>query len=151
MEGDFDNASPLLYGGEVYLKCAHAGGVLAGQWTSPIIDLGASAEYLLYALNDINVTGQGLLWRDKLPSPVKWSEVDVANKRWREIFELSAAPSVEMECDYGLYAVSESTLFKLEILAGIVTGRYYQLKVNLTDPQSEVYALVEGPNLKFAQ
>jgi hypothetical protein len=152
LEGDFtNNMRPVLYAGDAYIKCSHTGGVFTGQWLSPMIDLGASDTYLLYSLSDIAIVGQGTMWSNQLPSPVKWNEVGVTTKKWREIFELSAAPKVEMSLDYGPDESLVNNLSRLEILGGIVSGRYYRLKIDIEDPQSQVFAYVEGPNLKFTQ
>jgi len=152
LEGDFsDNVSPVLYAGDAYIKCNHVGQDYTGSWLSPIIDLGASEKYLVYSINDIIITGEGTLWSDQLPAPVKWSEVGVTTKKWREIFELSAAPKVEMSLSYGPDITVVNSVSRLEILACIIIGRYYQFRIDIEDPQSEVYVYVEGPNLKFTQ
>jgi hypothetical protein len=152
IEGDFsDNMAPILYTGDAYIKCLHTGDDLNGIWYSPEIDLASSDKYLVYAISDIVITGQGTLWKNQLPDPKKWSTVGVTTKKWREIFELSSAPSVEMTLDYGTASPPVNSVSRLEILAVIVTGRYYQLRIEITDPQSQVFAYVEGPNLKFAQ
>ena len=152
LEGNFtDNTSPILYGGDAYIKCSHVGGVLSGSWLSPIIDLGASAKYLVYSLNDIVIAGQGTTWKNQLPAPVKWSGVGAEIRKWRQIFELSSAPKVEMSINYGPDPSLVNSTSRLEILGCIITGRYYQFQIDIEDPQSQVFAYVEGPNLKFTQ
>lgn len=154
LEGDFaDNMAPVLYTGDAYIKCKHTGGDLSGVWYSPILDLGVVGgdTYLVYTVNDLLVTGQGTTWNSQMPSPTKWSEIGVTTRKWREIFELSSAPSVEMILNYGTASPPTSQMKKLEIMAAVLTTRYYQLKITITDPQLQVYAYVEGPNIKFAQ
>ena len=42
-------------------------------------------------------------------------------------------------------------LEKLEILSAIVTGRYFQVEISITDPSVEVHAMVGDFTLKFCQ
>ena len=152
LEGDFaDNMNPVLYGGDAYIKCSHNNSVMSGSWLSPVLDLGAPDTYLVYSLNDIAIVGQGALWKDQMPNPVTWRQVGVTTKKWREIFELSAAPKVEMSLNYGPDGSVINDVARLEILGGIINLRYYQFKIDIEDPQIEVYAYVEGPNIKFTQ
>jgi hypothetical protein len=152
MEGDFtDNMKAILYDGTGYVKSKHAGSVLTGNWYSPIYDLTTSDRYLIYVISDIVIVGEGSLWNDKLPDPTKWSEVGVATKKWREIFELTASPQVPMTLKFGTTTPPTSEIDKLEIVAVTITGRYYQLQIGITDPQLNVYAQAEAPILKFCQ
>ena len=125
--------------------------VLVGTYTSPIYDRGASGRYLIYALADIVVTGDGTTWNDQLPSPGTWDSVGVSTKTWNEIFELDAATQVKMTLKYGDASPPTSETEKLEILSTIATGRYFQLVIEITDPSAEVNGLVENFELKFCQ
>jgi hypothetical protein len=149
--GTHNNTEHVVYNTDDYLKCSHTTGVLVGTYTSPIYDRGASGRYLIYALADIVVTGDGTTWNDQLPSPGTWDSVGVSTKTWNEIFELDAATQVKMTLKYGDASPPTSETEKLEILSTIATGRYFQLVIEITDPSAEVNGLVENFELKFCQ
>ena len=125
--------------------------MLVGTYTSPIYDRGSSARYLIYLLADIVVTGTGTTWDDVIPSPDKWSDINIDTRPWVEIFELAAGPSVSIKLKYGETSPPTSEVEKLEILSAIVTGRYFQVEITITDPSEAVNALVEHFTLKFCQ
>jgi hypothetical protein len=122
---------------------------LTGTYTSPVYDLTTSTNRLVYCLADIVVTGGGTTWADQFPSPNTWADGNVTTREWREIFELNEAPSVAMRLNYGVSAVTESTVEKMELCTTEVTGRYFQVEIEITDPSAEVYVLVKDFTLKF--
>lgn len=149
--GTHDNTEYVVYDGGDYLKCSHTGGVLVGTYTSPIYDRGASGRYMVFCLVDIVVIGTGTTWDDQIPSPNIWSSIGIDVKSWAEIFTLVAGPSVSMKLKYGETSPPTSEVVKMEILSAIVTGRYFQMEITITDPSAEINALVEEFSLKFCQ
>lgn len=148
--GTHDNTEHTVYSEDDHLKCSHTDGVLAGTWTSPVIDRGSSARRLVYALAGIVLTGAGTTWGDIAPSPMTWAELGVS-RTWRQIFELAAGPSLRMTLFYGDDNPPVHQVGRMEILNAVVTGRYFQIQVEITDPAPEIYTLLEELQLKFCQ
>jgi hypothetical protein len=142
------NTEEYTYDFEQYLRCAHYSGDLTGTYTGPVIDLGASAEFLIYILADVVVIGQGTDWDSIAPDPVTWSQLGLG-KRWSEVVELPAGPQVRMKINYGETVSLGSTVERLEVLMATVTGRYFQVEVEITDPAPAVYALVQTLTMKW--
>ena len=149
--GTHDNTEHTTYDSDDYLKCSHTAGVLVGTYTSPIYDRGASARYMVYVLASIVVTGAGTTWGDIIPSPDTWPNIGITTRTWAEIFSLAAGPSVTMKLKYGETSPPTNEVEKMEILSAIVTGRYFQLEITITDPSDAVNALVENFTMKFCQ
>lgn len=148
--GTHDNTEHVTYSEEDHLKCSHTGGALAGTWTSAVIDRGTSARRMVYALADVVLTGAGTTWGDIAPSPMTWAELGV-DRTWRSIFELPAGPALRLSLLYGDDSPPVHQVGRMEILYAVVTGRYFQVKVDITDPSPEVYTLLEALQLKFCQ
>jgi len=53
--------------------------------------------------------------------------------------------------NYGDTSALGSTVERQEILSAIVSGRYFQVEISITDPGAAVNALVEHFTLKFCQ
>jgi hypothetical protein len=149
--GTHDNTEHMTYDEDDYLKCSHSGAVLTGTYTSPIYDRGSSGRYLVYLLAAIVVTGVGTTWNDVIPSPDTWNNINIATRIWTEIFELAAGPSVQITLKYGETSPPTNEVEKQEILSAIVTGRYFQVQIVITDPSDAINALVEHFTLKFCQ
>lgn len=149
--GTHDNTEHLTYASDDYLKCSHTADVLVGTYTSPIYDRGASDRYMVYALADVVITGAGTTWDDQVPGSTTWDQINASTRRWIDIFELAAAPQVQMALLYGESSPPTNRVERQEILSAVVTGRYFQLEITITDPSAEVYALVENFTLKFCQ
>jgi len=149
--GTHDNTEQTTYNSEYYLKCSHSGGDLTGTYLSPIFDLGASDRYLVYVLADIVVSGVGTTWDDVIPDPNTWNSISIDSRTWVEIFELSAGPQVRIKLKYGDTSPPTNEVERMEILYAIVTGRYFQVEIQITDPSEAVNALVEHFTLKFCQ
>jgi hypothetical protein len=148
--GTFTNTERTLYSGTYYLKCSHTGDVLDWTYLTQVFDHGASGRFLAYILADFVVTGEGSTWTDQFPSGSTWNDV-AAGKRWREIFELLAAPSIKMSLFYGDTNPPTSYAERMEILSAVVEGRYYQVQIEITDPSLQINALVESLTLKLCQ
>jgi len=149
--GTFDNTEQTTYNSEYYLKCSHSGGSLSGSYTSPVYDLGSSDRYMVYVLADIVVTGSGTAWEDNLTAGESWSSQMTPGTSWSDNFELETGPQVKIKLKYGDTNPPTNEVEKMEILSAIVTGRYFQIEIEITDPTGEMYALVEHYTLKFCQ
>ena len=149
--GEHDNTEYYSYGGDDTAKCSHTGDVLVGTYTSPVFDRGSSGRYLIYCLAEILVIGSGTTWADQFPSPTTWADQNVTTLKWREIFELNAAPSVQIALLYGDTSPPTNRVEKLELLSCIATGRYFQVEITITDPLLTINALVKDFTLKFCQ
>lgn len=148
--GTFTNAEMVSYSGENHLKCSHTGGVLVGSYLSPVIDLGASGHFLAYILADPTVVGAGQTWDDVVPGSTTWAQLDVS-RRWREIFQPAAAPTIRMRLRYGDTSPPTNVVDRLEILSAIIEGRYYQVEIEITDPALTITGLVGPYTLKLCQ
>lgn len=146
----FDNMVYISYAGDDYIKCQHKNSYLTGIYKSPIFDLTASGRYLVYILSDIVVVGAGTTWDDLVPAPNTWDMMGVSQS-WEQIVNLPDAPVIKMRLNYGDTLPLTNTVEKLEILSAIVTGRYYQVEIEITDPTSEINAYVGAFTLKFCQ
>jgi len=150
-----DNTEQTTYSGEDYLKCSHESGGLVGTYTSPIYDLGSSGRYLVYILADIVLLGVGNTWDDVVPDnsveSTTWNDISASTRTWNEIFELNEAAQVSMKLKYGDTSPPTNEVGKMEILSAIVTARYYQVEITITDPSEPINALVEHFTLKFCQ
>jgi len=144
----FQNTELTTYSAENYLKCSHGSAGLVGTYTSRIFDLGSSDRYMVYLLASLSVTGEGTTWDSQFPGT--WEE-GAQGRTWKEIFQLYAAPSVGIKLYYGETSPPTEFVDRLEILSAIVTGRYYQIEITITDPSDTITGLVENYSLKFAQ
>jgi hypothetical protein len=147
---DHDNTEQVEYTGDDYLKCSHGGGVLVGTYTSPIYDLGAVGDYLVYLVADIVITGAGTDWDSIAPSPTTWADISAETSTWVELMELPTGPQVSMKMYYGDTSPPTSEVERMEVLSTVVSGRYFQIEITITDPQINVNALVENFALNFA-
>lgn len=123
---------------------------LSGRYITPIYDATTVAERLFYALADIVVTGSGTTWNSKFGAGLTWNQLLLGELNWRQIFELSEAPKIEMALIYGETTPPTSRAEKMEILSTVVTARYYQLEINITDPIAGMNALVEEVSINMA-
>lgn len=148
--GTHDNTEHVLDNGDHYVKCSHGGGVLTGTYLSPIYDRGAVGRYLIYVAADMLMTGEGSDWNSIVPIPNTWNYLDVS-RRWFDIFELEAGPGIEFSLLYGDASPPLTEVKKMGILSTIATGRYFQIKIVITDPSDAVNAMIEEFTLRFCQ
>jgi hypothetical protein len=149
--GTYSSAIDYLYNSSHYIQVSHAATNLTGAYASTIFDTTTSKQYLAYITADLTVIGTGSLWSDLLPnSSVLWSESLTTSRTWSEAFAPDAAPAITMKLQYGNTTELGSTLDRLEILSGIVTGRYFKAVVNIIDPQPSIYGIVQLPTIKLA-
>jgi len=149
--GTHDNTEHYDYSGEDYLTCSHTADVLVGTYTSPVYDLGSSERVLAYVLADIVVIGAGTTWDDIMPDPDTWEDAGLDTLSWAKAFELTAGPTVRMTLNYGETSPPTSSVSKMEILSAIVTGRYFQVEIEITDPNLNINCIVENFSLKLCQ
>ena len=149
--GTHDNTEQTTYASEYYLKCSHADGNLTGTYLSPVYDLGSSGRYLVYLATEYVVTGEGMTWADKFPSPTTWQQGGATTKTWSQIFNITEGSQVHISFKYGDDTSLSNTVERMEILSSIITGRYFQVQIEIDDPGMNVYTLVKHNTLKFCQ
>lgn len=151
--GTHDNTEYIIYDSDDYLKCSHGGSPVSytGTYTSPIYDLGSLGEYLIYLSADIVVTGTGTTWDDVIPSGATWEEINIDSRSWTQIFELSEGVVVKIRLLHGETSPPTATVKKMELLGTVITGRYFQIEIEIQDPSDSINALVENFELKFCQ
>ncbi len=146
-----NNTEMVTYDVENYLKCSHHLGNLTGVYKTEIFDRTASARYMVYVLAAVVVTGVGTAWEDIAPSPQSWEDSGAITGTWAQMASLSSGPSVSIRLYYGETSPPTSYVDRMEILSAIITGRYFQVEITITDPSTEINALVENLTIKFCQ
>lgn len=147
--GTHDNTERHYHVSEYYLRCSHTGGNLAGTWTSPVYDRGASARLLAYVAADITVIGEGTTWDDIAPSPTTWTELLASGNRWLDVITIPSGPTVNMRLEFGETTALGSEIGEMEISTAIIEGRYFRVVIEIMDPSPEVFALVSACTLKL--
>jgi len=147
--GSHDNTEQYSYLSNDFLKCSHTGGALTGTWVSPIYDRGSIARVLAYILADITIIGEGTTWDDIAPSPTTWTELLASGSRWMDIITIPNGPTVRMKLRYGDTSILGGEVGQMEIQTALVSGRYFQVEIEITDPSPEVNALVAVNTLKL--
>jgi hypothetical protein len=144
------DSTVYLYNSSNYIKVNHSS-ALTGSWESTIFDTSTAKEYLAYITSDYTVIGTGSLWSDIFPTTAtKWSDVFTVSKTWADAFAPEQAPQIRMKLNYGNTTALGSTIERLEILSGLVTGRYFKSVISIIDPQPSIYGIVQLPTLKLA-
>lgn len=156
VRGQGVNCIPVIYSlSDVYLKLMRESGAITGSFTSRIHDNSASEQNLAYVLTDFVFTGAGTAWEDQgVAGTTTWEDMSGGDttKTWRQIFGLAGGSAkVEIALKNGVSAVSENTVNKMEILSTVVTARYFQYVINITDPDATSFVMVEGPTFKLCQ
>ncbi|WP_041281517.1 phage tail protein [Desulfocurvibacter africanus] len=145
--GTHSGTEQYLYNGVQQLRATHGAG-LSGSFLSPVYDLGATGQYLAYILAGVTVVDNGNTWSILAPTPVTWQELgDIS---WTNLTSLEVGPQVRMRLHYGDTENLGLVLEQLETLSAVVMGRYFQVEVEINDPTSTTFALVEPFTLKFA-
>jgi hypothetical protein len=149
--GTYSTAIDYLYNSSHYIQVAHTTAGLVGSYASTIFDASTSKQWLAYMSADFTVIGTGSLWSDLLPTTATiWSASLTTVRTWDDAFSPEYAPAVRMKINYGDTTALGSTLERMEILSGLVTGRYFRSIVAITDPQPSIYGIVQLPVLKLA-
>jgi hypothetical protein len=78
-----------------------------------------------------------------------WDLINIDTETWNTIFDTQAAPQVKIRLYYGGSDPPTSYIDQMEILSTIVTARYYQVRIEITDPTPEIYAYFQNYSLKF--
>lgn len=152
---DHQNTEQFTYLGDPVLKCSHGSAGLVGTYLSEVFDLGSSVRYLVYIVAPVIVVGVGTTWDDVIPDDslvaTTWGDINIGSRSWVDIFELVAGPSVQMTILYGDTNPPTNRMERMEILSGIVTARYYQVEIIITDPSDAIFAYVQEFAMKFCQ
>ena len=143
---------------EDVLKCSHGelgmdgttmmyldstANMLYGKYEGPVYDLGSSGEYFVYVDAVMDVVGEGTYWSDVCPDPVTWDDIRVTERTWLDIFEIGEAPNINITIKYATsLELGWSEVNRAELFAAVVTARYFQVIIEITDPSLEVNAMV---------
>ncbi|GAF72362.1 unnamed protein product, partial [marine sediment metagenome] len=160
--GTFVNTERVWYNSEWFLKCSHAGGVLVGEYWSPIYDLEDydptilnPETFLAYIQAEIKVIGAGTTWQNILyegTTKLTWQQIGADTRKWYEIFSLSEAPRVSMKMIWGSGPTSmDYEADRMEILSTILRAKFVQFYVRIEDPSAAVNALIENYVIKMYQ
>jgi len=80
-----------------------------------------------------------------------WDDINIDTRTWTEIFTLTAGPSVSIKLLYGDASPPTGEVERMEILSTIVTGRYFQIEITITDPSTQINAMVNDFVLYYLQ
>lgn len=141
--GTHDNTEQTTYSGDDYLKCSHTGGVLTGTYTTPVYDLGSSTDRLVYITMSVAIIGLGTTWDDVIPAGVTWADIDIS-RPWYQIFELPSGAIIRISLFHGDTNPPTDESERMEILSTTITGQYIFATVEITDPSTEINALVSA-------
>jgi hypothetical protein len=124
---------------------------LYAVYTSHILDAGSINTRMVWADVTFSTTGGGTTWEDLFPPGVsKWYQV-ITGKKWYELLELEAAPTVRMKLmwdnSYSGEMANEAKM--MEILSAITDGQYYKMQVEIFDPNETVRGLVSAMTINF--
>jgi hypothetical protein len=120
-------------------------------YTSHIVDAGSIDTRMVWADVTFSSTGGGTTWEDLFPpGSEKWFQV-ITGRKWYELLELDAAPTVRMKLmwddSYSGEMANEARM--MEILSAITEGRYYKMQVEIFDPNETVRGLVSAMTINF--
>lgn len=147
-----DNMEWYEHRGAWYIKCSHTADNLTGTYTSPIINIGAENKntYFTYIDSLITIIGLGTTWFDIAPEPSTWGDINAETNMWANIIEIDIAPVVNMELHYSDNSTGQwKIITKAEFIAGVIHFQYLKVKIIITDPITEVNAIVGQPNVKL--
>jgi hypothetical protein len=147
--GSHINTKPYEYSSEWYVLCRHLGGYLTGTYKSDITDRGSSSREMVYILAPVVVLGVGITWVSQFNADTTWNDANASTRTWNQIFDIEAAPIVEIDLLYGDTSPPTNRIKKMEILSAIVTAQYYQVEITITDPTQNIRALVKNYSMKF--
>ena len=106
----------------------------SGNYLSRVLDINSNKVCTAWIDTELSVIGAGTQWGDRLPTPMVWASVD-PSKRWRDIFEYQGAPSVNVTVYSGdTNPPTAQATGQAELLTCTQTGRYWQVGVEITDP-----------------
>ncbi len=158
----FTNVEHLIYSADDYLKCSHDTGyedstsvdsILNGYYISEEYDTGIVAEsYYVYVDTEFVTVGAGTTWGDLFSDSTSttWADVNASSRTWQEMFELSEAPAVVIRVWYkALPGDPWSYIENAQILASVITARYFKVEIEITDPATNVNAYVRNYTLEL--
>ena len=148
--GTFNNVEHTEYSSDDYLQCTHTSS-LTGSYYSREFDTGVAAvDYYIYWDAWVYVVGAGSTWNDAVPSGNTWDSVNVSSLSWNEIFEVDAAPKVNITVLSKVTSGGEwAEMPNAEILSSIINARYFKVKIEIEDPTSEIYAKIQNFELNL--
>jgi hypothetical protein len=146
--GDEGGAGWVIYGSH---DMAFRADNLYAVYTSHIVDAGSIDTRMVWADVTFSSTGGGTTWEDLFPpGSEKWYQV-ITGRKWYELLELEAAPTVRMKLmwddSYSGEMANEARM--MEILSAITEGRYYKMQVEIFDPNETVRGLVSAMTINF--
>ena len=159
----FDNVEYIEYSGDDYLKCSHdtnssyidtTAGInyLMGHYVSEEFDTGVAADtYYMYIDTEFITVGAGTTWGDLFTDSTSdtWAEVD-ADRSWKNMFEIDEAPQVNIRLWYKAESGHDwNYVENAQILAGVVTGRYFKVEIYIIDPSININVYVKSYTLKI--
>jgi hypothetical protein len=147
----FTNVEHISYSGDDHLKCSHTAGVLDGQYISEEFDTGVVADiYYVFVETEIITVGAGTTWADILSGDPTWAELNLDTRKWKDVFEIEEAPAVTIRIMYKAETAHDwSYIEDAQILAGVITARYFKVEINIEDPAVNVNAYVKDYSLKL--
>ena len=143
-EGSHNNTEYYDQGsGDYCIRVTHTGG-LTGTWTSAEKDIGAKRKVRVYGDFLTDLIDTSATWEALWPTPNIWSTRDMS-QTWSEIIAYSKASVMKGKLKWGdstgVYT-SEADMFHL--VSVDAEGRYFQVEVEIEDPNSDQYALLDG-------
>jgi hypothetical protein len=78
-----------------------------------------------------------------------WSDIGISLNSWGDVFDVSAAPDVNIRLYYGDTSPPTSYVDNMEILSTIVTAQYFRVRISIVDPTDEIYAYIMHYILEF--
>ena len=158
----FVNTEHIDYSLNDYLKCSHdeaytdstaVTSFLNGYYISEVFDTGVAADsYYTYVDTEFVTVGAGSTWNDAFldATTSTWADINADTRTWRDIFEVEEAPQVTLRIWYkAQIGDSWSYIDSAQILASVVSARYFRVEVNITDPATNVNAYVKEYTLKL--
>jgi len=157
----FENVEHITYLSDDYLKCSHgtdatAGIILEGYYESEVFDvgLGNTDTFFAYIETEFATIGGGTTWvelfGDSTSVTQVWSDQNVDERTWGDIFTIEVAPQVNIQLYYKELSGDDwSYIDNCEIFAGVVYARYFKVKITIIDPAPDVNLYVKNYTLKL--
>ena len=149
--GVFENTEHCTTSGEDGLKCSHTNGVLTGRWTSPEYDLGTVKTARVWGDFRVDNADSSQYWDNVFPAGMTWNQLDLALKRWYEIFTSTVAAQLKATVYWGTVSgqLTHSADF-FEIQSAEFSARYVQAVVEIIDTALDANLKLKTLNMKAA-
>jgi hypothetical protein len=143
-EGSHDNTEYYdKSAGDYCIRVIHTGS-LSGKWTSAEKDIGAIRKVRVSGDFLTSLTDTSLSWSVLWPTPNTWDTIDMT-KTWSEMFGYQTASKTKAKLKWGNTSgnyTDEAEMFHL--ISIDAQGRYFQVEVELEDPNESQYGLLDG-------